>query len=180
MLISSDKACVIRFSQNFLAITFSPSNAVTKPTLIITPVTYHHGRQAVLADGAGGEASSILGFCSQRKGRESTWGTSQTDSFSRRGRKFCQGNSNHLLEMLTLHSDSFQQEWNWMAKGIRDQRKAALPPSSISRRAMHDSLLEQGTTTELPRCCQLVAHASEMVPCCPTFGNPWLKQEQKF
>lgn len=116
MLINSDRACVIRISRNFLAITFSPSNAVTKPTLIITPVTYCHGRGVALADGAGGEASSILGFCLQRKGWESTQGTSQTDSFGNWGRKFSQGTSNHLFEMVTVHGDSFHPKWNWVAR----------------------------------------------------------------
>lgn len=101
MLINSDRVCVIRISQNFHAITFSPSNTVTKPPLIITPVPDCQGRQAVPADGAGGEASSILGFCWQRMGWESTQGTSQTDPFGRRGRNFSQGNSNHLLEVLS-------------------------------------------------------------------------------
>lgn len=144
---------------------------MTKPTLIITPVTYYHGRQAVLADSAGGEASSILGFCSQRKGREST----QTNSFGKRGRNLSQGNSNHLLEMGTIHSDSFQQEGNWVARGLRDPRKAAPPASSFTKSAMQDSLLEQGTTTELPRRCQLAAWDAEMVHYCPTSGNFWLK-----
>lgn len=133
---------VIRISQKFLAITFSPLNVVTKPTLIITPVTYCHSRQAVLADAAGGEASSVLGFCSQRKGRESTQGTSQTDSFGKRGRNLSQGNSNHLLEMVTVHSDSLHPGVELGGQGIQKLRKAVPPASPITNRAMQNALLE--------------------------------------
>lgn len=186
MLINSDRACVIRISQNFLSITFSPSNAVTKPTLIITPVTYCHGRQAILDDGAGGEASSILGFCLQRKGRESTQGTSQTDSFGNWERNLSQGTSNHLFEMVTVRSDSFRHEWSWVARdtvswGNRCLQPLPLPKGSARIPAGARYLGQrQGTTAELPRRCQLAAQDSEMVRYGPAFGNSWLTYEQHF
>lgn len=97
MLINSDEACVIRDFPGFLCCNFFPFKCSNKTTLIITLATFCHNRQAVIADGAEGEVSSILGFCLQRKGREGTQGTSQTDSFGKSGRNISQGNSNHLF-----------------------------------------------------------------------------------
>lgn len=49
--------------------------------------------------------------------------------------------------MVMAHSDSFL-EWSWVARALRELRKALPEASPMTKRAMHESLLEQNASAK--------------------------------
>lgn len=127
MLINSDRVFVIRISQNFLAITFSPSNAVTKPALIITPVPDCQGRQAVPADGADGERPARF-LASAGRGRVGKAHKAHPKQIHLAGGGETPAKGTQTTSLRCFHSDSLLQEWSWVARGLRQLRKECLQP----------------------------------------------------